>query len=109
MSMLYSNFVEQVRYIYLYSFYLFMNIFGLFSPHGLFCFHSFLPEPICKREYYLSCLGDAIQLVTPTRPGPEPASSLAAHFPLHPSTSVHVHLLHFAFPGGTSAATFFIL
>lgn len=109
MSVLHPNFVELVRYIFLYGFYLFMNIFGLFSPHGLFCFCSFLLEPICKREYYLSCLGDAIQLGTPTCPGPEPASSLAAHFPLHPPTSVHAHLLLFAFPRGTPAATFFIL
>lgn len=83
-------------------------IYLVFSfPRSLFCSCSLLPEPICKREYYLSSLGYAFQLVTPTRAGSGPASSLTAHFPLHPPTSLHAHLLHFAFPEGTPAAPFF--
>lgn len=66
------------------SLWIYLVFFTLQSlPLLLFSF-----SPICKSDYSLSCLWFAGQLVPPMRPGPGPASILAAHFTLHPPSSV---------------------
>lgn len=68
----YPNFCRAVYLdIFLYWVFAYLWTYFIFSfPQGLFCVYSFLSESIFKRDYFLSCLWYAIQLVTATCPGP---------------------------------------